>query len=85
MTQRRKQLLNPNTVVLLKHILTGLFVLFGAGLILVAVWYGTRVQSLTITDIEVKGGETISHEKVKSLVLSEFEGAYLGLIPKRFA
>ena len=54
-------------------------------LLLTAVWYGTRVDSLTITNVEVTGGETIDHKAVRRLIETELEGEYAGFIPRRFA
>ena len=48
------------------------------------VWYVTRLPALTLTEVEVKGGETVSHEELKSIVREELRGSYLFLVPKRF-
>jgi cell division septal protein FtsQ len=77
--------LHPDTIQLIKHILLGvlLFALL-AGLI-TAVWYGTRVERLTLREITVSGGETISHEVVRERALAQLDGTYLRLVPRRFA
>jgi len=85
MKTRRNRRLNPDTFALLKHIFTGILVLAGVALLIVAVWYGTRVESLTITNVEVRGGETIQHSKVETTVKDMLDGTYLGLVPRRFA
>ena len=84
MKLRRKRI-DPNTIVLLKHIGVGILVLTVTALIVTGIWYGTRVQALTITDIQVKGGETIEHSEVESTLKAVLEGTYLGLVPRKFA
>ncbi len=85
MKLRNKKLLNPNTFVLLKQIGIGLLVFAVVGLLITAIWYGTRIQSLTITTVTVSGGETISHAGVEEVAKTALEGQYIGLIPRRFA
>ena len=55
------------------------------GLIITGIWYGSRVQSLTITAVEVVGGETIPHEEVRRLADEVLIGSYYRLVPKQFA
>lgn len=81
--QRRR--LDPNTVQLLKHIGVGFVVIVVVALLIAAVWYGTRISALTITEIDASGGETIKPDQVEQLVKKILEGTYLGLIPRRFA
>lgn len=85
MQPRRKKRLNPDTVVLLKRIFTGFLVLSAVALLVTAVWYGTRIQALTLDKVEVNGGKTINKSEVEKLALQELEGTYLGLVPRRFA
>jgi hypothetical protein len=54
-------------------------------LLCTAVWYLTRLTAVTISHIEIEGGETISHEMVEGIVERELTGAYVLLIPYRFA
>ncbi len=49
-----------------------------------SVWYVTRLQTFTITKIDVEGGETISHDDVRDIAESVLSGAYMKLIPYRF-
>jgi len=77
--------INPDTIVLLKQIGIGLAVFTVLALLITAIWYGTRVESLTVKQIEVTGGQTIEHDRVRELVEQELVGEYLGLIPRRFA
>jgi len=45
----------------------------------------TRLPSLTLSEVSISGGETVSHESVRAVVERELEGSYLVLIPRRFA
>jgi cell division septal protein FtsQ len=83
MKSQRKRI-NPDTIVLLKHIGMGFFVLTGAVLLIAAVWYGTRVEMLTISEVQVSGGETIEHGQIANIAKLQLEGAYLGLVPRTF-
>jgi len=85
MRPSRKQRLNPDTVVLLKRIFTGVLVIALFSLLIVAVWYGTRIKSLTIDTVAVTGGKTIKHSEVEVLVKQELKGTYLGIVPRQFA
>lgn len=61
---------------------------FGVGMLVafigVGVWYGTRHASVTIDEVVVSGGETVSHGVVEEVVWRELEGAYIFLVPKTF-
>lgn len=82
---RTKTYFNPETVLLLRQVGLGFLVLTAVGLVLTAVWYLTRISALTITTIEVTGGITIDADGVRGRVENELQGAYLRLIPRRFA
>ena len=82
---RTKPRFDPSTVLLLKQIGLGFLVLSAVGLLIALVWWGTRIDSATLTEISVEGGLTISHDTVRSKVETELSGTYLGLIPRRFA
>lgn len=77
--------IDPNTVQLIKQILAGVLVLGSAALLLTGVWYGTRSPAVTISQIEVQGGETINHAAVRETVSRTLEGEYANFIPRRFA
>jgi hypothetical protein len=81
----RPRRLDPNTVVLLKHIGIGVIVISAVALIVTGVWYGTRLSVFTISNITASGGETIAKEIVAEKVNSTLEGTYLGLVPRRFS
>lgn len=82
---KRRRRLDPNTLQLIKQIVGGILVLALLAVLVVSTWYVTRLPGLTIQTIDISGGETISHELVRTLVETELEGAYLSLIPRRFA
>ena len=77
--------MRPETKQLLKNISIGLGVFLLVGVILYGVWHGTRVQVLTINEVVVTGGETISHQAVADDVSQLLEGEYARFIPRRFA
>ncbi len=62
----------------------GIIVFLFLGLIGLTIWYGVRLEFLTITSVEVKGGETISHEEVRKVAEAELAGEYYRFVPKRF-
>lgn len=66
------------------QIFYGVARLFALVLVLVALWYVTRVEIFTIADVEILGGETIPHEELRMQVKNELEGTYFLLVPKRF-
>ncbi|MFT5831962.1 MAG: cell division septal protein FtsQ [Candidatus Paceibacteria bacterium] len=77
--------MRPETKQLLKNISIGLGVFFLVGFILYGVWHGTRVSALTIDEVIVAGGETISHQAVAADVSILLEGEYARFIPRSFA
>lgn len=81
----RPKRLDPNTVVLLKQIGIGVVVISVVVLALTGIWYGTRISSLTITEVVASGGETIDHVAVEELAQGVLDGMYVGFIPRRFA
>jgi cell division septal protein FtsQ len=82
---KRRKHLDPNTLQLIRQIVGGVLALTLVAILVVSVWYVSRLPALTIQTVEVSGGETIAHELVRQLVDTELEGAYLRLIPRRFA
>jgi hypothetical protein len=55
------------------------------GMLLISVWYGTRVQALTLSTVTVLGGETVPAADIEAIVRKELDGAYLKFVPKAFA
>lgn len=82
--KKRRKSLDPNTLQLIRQIVGGFLVLVLLAIIVISVWYVSRLPSLTIRSVDVSGGETISHDLVHQLVEAELEGEYLRFIPKRF-
>lgn len=66
------------------QIFYGVMRIIGVVLALTAIFYVSRFQILTITDVEIVGGETISHDELRAQINNELEGTYFHLIPKRF-
>ncbi|QQR65329.1 hypothetical protein IPH92_01970 [Candidatus Kaiserbacteria bacterium] len=66
------------------QIMRGVLRLFAIGAVLGLVWYVTRLPFFTITDVTVSGGETISHEEIRTHVRTELQGAYFLIVPKQF-
>ncbi len=77
--------MRPETKQLLKNISIGLGVFTLIGCLLYGVWHGTRISVLTIDEVLVSGGETISHSAVASDVSALLEGEYMRFVPRRFA
>ena len=82
---KKNRRINPDTIVLLKQVGKGFCALALVALVIWSIWHGTRLDAVTLTKIEVSGGETIRHDLVETLAQAELEGTYLGLIPKTFS
>jgi cell division septal protein FtsQ len=67
-----------------QQIFRGVFRLLIISAAIALVYYVTHLPALHITTVVVHGGETISHEDIRSSVLSELEGSYFLIVPKRF-
>lgn len=74
---------SPRMVFIRQGVFGALILLLIVGLI-TAVWYLTRLPSMTITTVEVVGGETLDHDYIKEVAEGELEGSYYRLVPKRF-
>lgn len=83
--QKRRNYLDPATVVLVKHILLGVCFFAVVIILLTIVWHVTRISALTIQSINIDGGVTINKEEVKAKVEEKLAGEYLRLVPRRFA
>lgn len=79
-----KERFDPSTLILLRQIGLGLLLFSFIGALIALVYFGTRLEAVTINNIEVKGGVTIDKENIKNTIETELSGVYLGLIPKRF-
>jgi cell division septal protein FtsQ len=85
MKPRPYKSVSPSTVLLMRQIIVGLMIAAFFGMLLVSVWYGSRVDALTIKHITVAGGETIEHSDIEKAVRNTLTGSYLKIVPKAFA
>lgn len=84
--QRKKpKYLDPGTIHIIKQVFWGVLVFSVVALIVTAVWYATRVTAFTINKVTVEGGVTINKDSIKKKAEEQLEGAYLKLVPRRFA
>jgi cell division septal protein FtsQ len=83
--RRQFKAANPGTVLIVRQIIIGVMIASFLGLLLTTVWYGTRIDSFTITDVVVSGGETISHKQVEDIARQKLNGSYIKFIPHAFA
>jgi hypothetical protein len=83
--KKQRFYLEPGTVIIIKQILLGIFLFSLVALIITGIWYGSRVSSLTITNINVQDGQTIRGDLIKEKVEQVLEGEYIHLIPRRFS
>lgn len=83
--KRHLKNVNPGTVLIVRQVIVGLFIATFFGGLITSIWYGTRVEALTITKVTVSGGETIPHSEVEGVVRAKLDGAYLKLVPHAFA
>ncbi|HEX4798996.1 MAG TPA: hypothetical protein VFV22_00465 [Candidatus Paceibacterota bacterium] len=62
---------------------------FGVVILCGAIGYGvhafTSARYFTLDTIEVSGGQTISHERIRTDVQEILHGSYVGIIPRHFA
>jgi hypothetical protein len=82
---KRKTPINPTTILLVKQFLFGLALFAVIGLALTAVWHLSRLDTFTLSKVEVSGGKTIDSAIITKTVESVLEGTYLGLVPRRFS
>lgn len=68
-----------------KRVAIGIGVGVMLGGVVVGVWFGTRHANVTIAEVTVSGGETVSHEAVRRIVWDTLDGSYFFLVPYRFA
>lgn len=67
-----------------KQIFIGLLIALVTAIVVAGVWYGTRIPSLQITQVEVLGGYTIPHTEVEERVRERLVGTYFKLVPHTF-
>lgn len=85
MKPRKYQSVSPSTVLLMRQIIIGLMIAAFFSMLIISVWYGTRVHALTLNTITVSGGETIPHGEVEQVVKAKLEGSYMKIVPRTFA
>lgn len=66
------------------QVVVGVMLAIFIGIFTTVVWYGTRITSLQINEINVLGGITIPHATIVEKVDVTLTGSYMKLIPKRF-
>jgi hypothetical protein len=81
----RSRVIPPEEVSFKRHIVRGLLSVCVLVILLYGAYYITRLQTFTITEVTVEGGETISHDEVRAQVENELVGNYFALVPKRFS
>jgi cell division septal protein FtsQ len=82
---RTKKKSNHPKLVLIRQIVIGIFLALVLGGLVTGVWYGSRIEKLTIDEIQIIGGETINHTDIEVIVSQELAGSYYHLVPKGFA
>ena len=80
----RSRAIVPEEVPFKRHILVGFVGIVILTIFLYGTYYVTRLPSVMIKDVTVEGGETISHDEVRSQLENELVGNYFALIPRRF-
>ncbi len=80
----RSRVVAPEEVSFKRHIIRGLLSVFVLSVLLYGTYYVTRLQAFTLSEVVVEGGETISHDEVRSQLENELVGNYFALVPKRF-
>lgn len=83
--RRRSARLSEPTRFFVRQGLIGLAVVLGIGTLLTGVWYGTRLEAVTIQKVQVTGGDTLDTEAMAAIVEEKLEGTYVRLIPRRFS
>ena len=84
MKPRPYKTVSPSTVLLMRQIITGVMIAAFFGMLIISVWYGTRVDSFTIDKVTVSGGETIPHSAVENVIKTKLEGSYMKIVPRSF-
>ena len=67
-----------------KQLFFGVLRLVGIVVFFVFVYHVTRLSAVTLEEVTVAGGETISHDEIRNRVTDELQGTYFLIIPKRF-
>ena len=82
--RQRRRRIDPQTIHIFKQIGIGILVISFLTLLVYGIWHVTRANQFTIRNIEVRGGQTISHAQVEEKVWEQLQGTYIRLIPRVF-
>lgn len=82
--KKRKKSSDSPKLILIKQILLGVVLLLLVAGMFYGLWYLTHRDSLNLNEVEVVGGETVSHVEIEDIVLGKLEGDYFRLIPRSF-
>ena len=82
---KKRREITPEARLLIKQVLIGLGTVVSISVVLVAIWFGTRLDVVTISEVQVSGGETVSDTALRVRIEEELSGSYFHLIPRRFA
>ncbi len=85
MKPRPYRSVSPSTVLLMRQIIVGLMIAAFFGMLIVSVWYGSRINAFTIKEVTISGGETIEHSEIEKAVREKISGSYLKIVPRAFA
>lgn len=83
--KKRRFYLEPEKILIIKQVLLGLFLLALVSGIITGIWYGTRLSSVTISNIHAVDSQTIQADTIKAKIDEVLVGEYWHLIPRRFA
>lgn len=67
-----------------RQLFFGILRLIGVVVFFIGVYHVTRLSSVTIIEVTIQGGETISHDEVRARINDELQGTYFLIVPKRF-
>ena len=81
----KKQKTATERSLLVRQIVIGISLSFLALIIGTAVWYGTRLETFTIREVEVVGGVTVRHDDIRAIANRLLDESYVRFIPKRFS
>ena len=82
--KRNNKKVSKERSLLQTQIVVGIFITVVIGLLITGIWYGSRIASTQITQVEVIGGYTIPHNEIENKVREQLVGTYFKLIPRSF-
>lgn len=75
----------PKARRVLARLLVALIIFTPLAILSYGAWYVTHLSALTLREIKVEGGKTLSQSEIEKVVNEELTGTYYHLVPKRFA